>query len=239
MATRVTEPPIRVLGFDPGSTTFGTAVMEISRKTKQSKVLHTETITATKLFKPSQNKQYIICRGVRDLRISLIRQELKRIITKWNPDVIIAEAPFLNRRNVTAFEALVEVRCMIRDIVWEIKPEIRVIFVDPIRVKNYIGVSHIGTDKSHMHDAVHAFYDSRQRNKALEGADEHSIDAVAVCHVYYRRDVLGEIIECTKKKKKRGKKNVSKRSAEGDGGKQPPRRSGRKRSSGNGRSAPR
>lgn len=238
MATRVSEPPIRVLGFDPGSTTFGTAVMEISRRTKQPKILHTETITATKLFKPSQHKQYIICRGVRDLRISLIRSELKRIITKWNPDVIIAEAPFLKRRNVSAFEALVEVRCMIRDIVWEIRPEIRVIFVDPIRVKNYIGVSHIGTDKSHMYTAVHAFYDSRQKNNSLESADEHSIDAVAVCNVYYRRDVLGEVIESTKKKRKRGKKNVSKRSAEGDGGKQPPRRSGRKRSSGNGGDTP-
>lgn len=154
---------IRVLGFDPGSTTFGTAVMDITTKRKSPMVIATETVDATKLFKRSAYKAFIGTRGERDLRILLIRKELLRIIDRWKPDVLIAEAPFMKRRSVTAFEALVEVRCMIRDVVWEIRPDLKVLFIDPIRVKNYIGVSHIKTDKSDMNKAVHAFYGSKQK----------------------------------------------------------------------------
>lgn len=194
---------VRVLGLDPGSTTFGTAVMDITLSSKRPVVVATETIDATKLFKRSQHKAYITARGERDLRIHLIRQELIRIYDHYKPDIVIAEAPFLKRRSVTAFEALVEVRCMIRDVMWSLDNTKTVLFVDPIRVKNYIGVSHIGTDKSDMYKAVHAYYDNKQRRKALATADEHSIDAVAVCHVYYRREVLGDVVESTKKKRGR------------------------------------
>lgn len=212
---------IRILGFDPGSCTFGTSVVDVSIKRKTPVCIATETIDASKLFKRSEHKAFIAVRGERDLRIMLIRRELKRIIEKWKPDVIISEAPFLGRKTVTTFEALTEVRVMVRELVWELYPTMRVLFVDPIRVKNYIGVSHIKTDKSDMHKAVHAFYDDRQKNNALSDADEHSIDATAVCHVYYRRDILGEVIEPSKKKK-RGK----------NAGKRTPSRAPRPKSSG-------
>ncbi|MGL5648893.1 MAG: hypothetical protein ACRDDY_13680 [Clostridium sp.] len=182
--------------------------MDIDRNKKLSTVIHTHTVNAKKLFKPSQNKRYIVVRGERDLRIELIRAEVLRLMLKWKPEVIVAEAPFLNRRQVTAFEALVEVRTMIRSVVWDYDPNIKVVFVDPIRVKNYIGVSHVNTTKDDMHDAVHAFYDGKQKNEALAEADEHSIDATAVCHFYFRSAILGDVIESTKKK--RGK-NASKR----------------------------
>lgn len=227
---------IRVLGFDPGSTTFGTAVMDITTKRKSPMVIATETVDATKLFKRSAYKAFIGTRGERDLRILLIRKELLRIIDRWKPDVLIAEAPFMKRRSVTAFEALVEVRCMIRDVVWEIRPDLKVLFIDPIRVKNYIGVSHIKTDKSDMNKAVHAFYGSKQKNNALKDADEHSIDAVAVCNVYYRRDVLGEVVESSRKK--RGK-NAGKRTSSGKSGQESCGSSGRQSGDRNGRNPPR
>ena len=189
--------------------------MDITVKRKSPMVIATETVDATKLFKRSAYKAFIGTRGERDLRIMLIRKELVRIIERWKPDVLIAEAPFLKRGSVTAFEALVEVRCMIRDVAWELRPDLKVLFIDPIRVKNYIGVSHIKTDKTHMHKAVHAFYGNKQKNSALKDADEHSIDAVAVCNVYYRRDVLGEVVESSRKK--RGK-NAGKRTSSGKSG---------------------
>lgn len=227
---------VRVLGLDPGSTTFGTAIMDIQLSRKKPTVIATETIDATKLFKPSENKAFIGARGVRDLRIFLIRRELKRIFLTHKPDVVIAEAPFLKRRNVSAFEALVEVRCMIRDLMWELDNTKTVIFVDPIRVKNYIGVSHIGTDKSDMYKAVHAYYDNKQKRKALVTADEHSIDAVAVCHVYYRREVLGDVVESTKKKRGR---HAGKRAPKRTPRPKSDRRSGGLRSDRNGGSTPR
>lgn len=216
------------MGFDPGSTTFGISVMEIDRNKNTSKVIHTQTIDATKLFKRSENKRYIIVRGERDLRIELIREEIRKALLKWKPEVVAAEAPFLNRRQVTAFEALVEVRTMIRSVVWEYEQNIKIVFVDPIRVKNYIGVSHIKTTKEDMYTAVHAYYDSRQKNNVLADADEHAIDATAVCHFYYRSVILGDCIESTKKKKKRGK-NAGDRSAKGVTG-QVSRRSSRRSS---------
>lgn len=212
---------VRILGFDPGSSTFGTSVVDVNLKRKTPVCVATETIDATKLFKRSENKAFIAIRGERDLRILLIRRELKRIIEKWKPDVIISEAPFLGRKAVTTFEALTEVRVMIRDLVWEIYPHMRVLFVDPIRVKNYIGVSHIKTDKTDMQKAIHAFYGGRQKNNALRDADEHSIDATAVCHVYYRRDILGEVIDPSKKKKRgnhAGKRTPSGKSRRKSGG---------------------
>lgn len=228
---------IRILGFDPGSSTFGTSVVDVSIKRKTPVCIATETIDATKLFKRSEHKAFIAVRGERDLRVMLIRRELRRIIEKWKPDVIISEAPFLGRKTVTTFEALTEVRVMVRELVWELYPHMRVLFVDPIRVKNYIGVSHIKTDKSDMHKAVHAFYDGRQKNNALADADEHSIDATAVCHVYYRRDILGEVIEPSKKKK-RGK-NAGKRTPSGKSGQESSGSSGRQRSDRNGGSTSR
>lgn len=204
---------IRILGIDPGTDTLGIAVVDVDLDTKEYKLMYGHTFHAAKYI--GLYPEMVQARGSRDVRLMVLRQKLIEAFVLAEPELIAAESPFLQRGKVSAFEALVECYAMMRDAVWAYSSQITLQRIDPVTVKNYVGVSHKGTDKSDVHRAVNAIYKDRcSEHVDLSSFDEHANDAVAVCHVVVRNRIFGEVVESTRKKKaKRRSKNERRRGA--------------------------
>lgn len=204
---------IRIMGIDPGTDTLGIAIVDVDIDTKEIKLMYGHTFHASKYV--NLYPEMVQARGSRDVRLMVLRQKLIEAFVLAEPELIAAESPFLQRGKVSAFEALVECYAMMRDAVWAYSSQITLQRIDPVTVKNYVGVSHKGTDKSDVHRAVNAIYKDRcSEHVDLSSFDEHANDAVAVCHVVVRNRIFGEVVESTRKKKaKRRSKNERRRGA--------------------------
>lgn len=201
------------MGIDPGTDTLGIAIVDFDLDTKKAKLMYGHTFHASKYV--NYYPEMTAVRGSRDVRLMVLRKKLIESFMMAEPDLIAAESPFLQRGKVSAFEALVECYAMMRDAVWAYSSQITLQRVDPVTVKNYVGVSHKGTDKSDVHRAVNSIYREHcDECVDLSTFDEHANDAVAVCHVIVRNRLLGEVVESTRKKKaKRRSKNERRRGA--------------------------
>lgn len=202
---------IRVVGIDPGTDTLGVAVVDVNIETKEYKLMYGHTFHASKYV--NYYPEMVQARGSRDVRLMVLRRKLVEFFMLAEPELIAAESPFLQRGKVSAFEALVECYAMMREAVWGYSSLITLQRIDPVTVKNYVGVSHKGTDKTDVHRAVNAIYKDRcSEHVDLSTFDEHANDAVAVCHVVVRNRIFGEVVETTRKKKaKRRSKNERRR----------------------------
>lgn len=194
---------IRLIGLDPGTDTLGAAVMDVDMDTFEPIIVFGETNQASKAAKDYTWKQEI--RGGRDVRLEMHRQYLSELFTYTGPVAVAAESPFLKFGRVTSFEALVECYAVLRDTLWDYSPSMYLRRIDPITAKNYVGVSHIGTDKDDVRKAVIAIYkDKCATGIVIEDFDEHTIDAIAVAHCLLQKFLLNVDVSSSKKKKKRG-----------------------------------
>lgn len=205
---------IRLIGLDPGTDTLGAAVMDVNMDTYEPTIVFGETHHASKAAKDITWKQEI--RGGRDVRLEMHRRYLSELFDYTAPVAVAAESPFLKFGRVTSFEALVECYAVLRDTLWDYSPSMYLRRIDPITAKNYVGVSHIGTDKDDVRKAVIALY----KDKCAEGVDimsfdEHTIDAIAVTHCLLQKFLLNVEIASSKKKKKRGGRRRRKKGKKG------------------------
>jgi len=197
---------IRLIGIDPGTATLGTAILDVNMDTFEATVVYGHTNDASKVSVLKAWDKDI--RGGRDSRIEDHAEYLYELFTYANPTSIAAESPFLRIGRVTSFEALVECYRMMRKVVWQYSPSLCLRRIDPISAKNYVGVSHIGTDKEDVRAGVVKHYgDKCAEGVYLDDFDEHTIDALAVAHCLLQKYIHGiELISTKKKKKPRGKK---------------------------------
>lgn len=206
-----TDDVIRILGIDPGTDTLGVAIIDVNIDTYEPTVIYGHTFHASKEIDRFSGLAFM--RGGRDARLLAHSSNLLEFFQAVVPTVIGAESPFLNRKTVSAFEALVECYAMLRDTVWRYSPSLLLRRIDPVTVKNFVGVDHRGTDKTDVQRAVVARYvEHCAPGVNIHGFDEHTIDAIAVCNVLYRNLLLGEEVVRTKKAKgKKGKVRRRKR----------------------------
>lgn len=210
---RIPGPPadniIRILAFDPGTDTFGCGIIDVDVDTYEPKIVYGGTITATKEVK--RYADMAAMRYPRDARLEIIREHIAELLREVVPTLVATESPFLQRGKVSAFESLVECQKMLREVLWAYSPSMHLRRIDPVSVKNYVGVSHKGTDKDDVKRAVHAAYRERLGPEVvLRDFDEHTNDAIAVANVIYRHFLLGEMVESTRKKKVRRSKKAKK-----------------------------
>lgn len=195
---------IRLLGLDPGTDTLGSAIIDVDLETYEPTIVFGETHHASKAAKHNTWKAEI--RSGRDARLDCHSRYLYDLYSCTDPVLVAAESPFLNRKMVTSFEALVECYAMLRETLWHYSPSMYLRRIDPITAKNYVGVSHIKTDKTDMRRAVIALYkDKCAPGVDIESFDEHTIDAVAVTHCLLQKYLMNVEIASTKKKKNRRK----------------------------------
>jgi len=204
------EDIIRILGIDPGTDTLGVAILDVSMVTYEAIVVYAETFKASKEIKNLSWMETM--RGGRDARLKRHSETLYALLNNTTPTLVAAESPFLQRMRVNAFEALVECYAMLRNTIWMYSPGLYLRRIDPISAKNYCGVSHIKTDKTHMYAAITSIYKGKHLPSVdLLSLDEHSIDAIAICHCLLRKYILGDVLVSTKAKKKSSPRGTKKR----------------------------
>ena len=208
---RIPGPPadnmIRILAFDPGTDTFGCAIIDVDVDTYEPLVVYGGTIVANKEVK--RYSAMVAMRYARDARLEIIREHIAELLRECEPTLVATESPFLRRGKVSAFESLVECQKMLREVLWGYTTTMQLRRIDPVSVKNYVGVSHKGTDKDDVKRAVHAIYRTKcSPDVDLSTFDEHTNDALAVANVIYRNFLLGEVVETTRKKRPRRSKKT-------------------------------
>ena len=188
--------------------------MDVDMNTYEPTIVFGETNHASKAAKDLTWKQEI--RGGRDVRLDMHRRYLTELFDYTTPTAVAAESPFLKFGRVTSFEALVECYAVLRDTLWNYSPSMYLRRIDPISAKNYVGVSHIGTDKNDVRKAVIAIYkDKCAEGVNIEEFDEHTIDGIAVAHCLLQKYLLNVDVSSSKKKKKRGGRRRRKKKVKG------------------------
>lgn len=209
-------PPdhFRIMGIDPGTDTLGIAFIDVHIETLIPRLVYAETNTASKAAKHKVFK--IDMRGGRDVRLEYHYDFLYDIMCRAEPLFIAGESPFYQPGRGEAFAALVETYAMLRRVTWDYSPTCSIRRIDPVTAKNYVGVSHSGTDKDDVAKAVYELYkDSCPDGLSIEELDEHSTDAIAVAHTFLRKYVKGDVVVSSKAKKKKGGKRRRKRKKKG------------------------
>lgn len=177
---------LRILAIDPGSSTLGVAIMDWRYGTELARVRWAGTIT---IKNTAEVDTYEQMRGKRDKRIDLLKDEVATVLDVAFPNFVITETSFSQRSKANAYESGLEVNCMLRQVLWDFSPAFKLHGINPRSVKNYVGVSHVKTDKEDMKRAVISLY-SENTDVCLEQLDEHSIDAIAVGNFFVRFHLL-------------------------------------------------
>lgn len=189
-----------VVGIDPGSSKLGFSVVSVDLSTGVRTLIYSGTIDATKAI--TRDSVYALVRGKRDARLSYIGREIFRLLDEYSPELVAVESAFAQRYRISAYEALIETMAVIRATVWQYSHVIQLYKVDPVTVKNHVGVSHIKTDKLDVEKAVKALY-TESRVCDIDGLDEHAYDAIAIAHTAIDKLVDGKEVVSTRKKSKK------------------------------------
>lgn len=182
------DDKIRILACDPGTTTLGLSVIEvdIDNPTQIPHVVWSDTI---EVKNPRVEDSLFQIDGGRGWRMEEIEKQMVSVIEFAQPNFFITETPFMSRGKISAYESGIQLQTMILSAVRSLSLTMNVYGINPITVKHYVGVDHIGTDKEDIKKAVIGlFKDSTDID--LSTLDEHSIDSIAVGHYFWRYELL-------------------------------------------------
>ncbi len=198
--------PLLVVGIDPGSTLLGFSVISVDLETGKRTLIFSKTLDASKVIKTDST--FAIIRNKRDARLTFLAQEISTLLDLYCPHIVAAESAFARRFRISAFEALIETMAVIRATVWQHSHVIKIYKIDPVTIKNHVGVSHIKTDKVDVENAVMKLYKSTAKcNTENLGPDAY--DSIAVAHAAIDKLVDNIEIVSTRKKSRRKPKGSS------------------------------
>ncbi len=197
---------IRIVGIDPGTDTLGIGIVDVHCDTLEPRLVYGRTFTGHHGAARFEHQYPNLPR--RDTRVGILLREVERVFIDACPNVIAAESPFMRKFQLSAYESLTEFHKSLRGVVWRYSPVLRLHRFDPVSVKNNVGVSHVKTTKDDVARAVIGLYKDRcAPSVEIRSFDEHTYDAIAVCHAALRTLILKDPVESTRKRKgKRGKK---------------------------------
>lgn len=191
------DDPLVVVGIDPGSTKLGLSVIELDLATGIRTLLFSTTIDAGKAI--SRDSGFAETCGKRDARLTYLAREIGILLEEYCPHIVAAESAFAQRYRISAYEALIETMAVIRATVWRYSHVIKLYKVDPVTVKNHVGVSHIKTDKLDVENAVKKLY-AKTAKCDIHNLDEHAYDAIAIAHAAIDKLVDNKDLVSTRKK---------------------------------------
>ena len=198
----------RILAIDPGTTTFGVAVLDWQHGTELARVRWAFTLKETN---SAQTDSFEEMCGKRDVRIEGLSKDLATILDHSWPNFVITETSFSQRGKANAYESGIEVNSMMRKTLWNFSPAMPLHGINPRSVKNYVGVSHVKTDKDDVKKAVIGLY-KNNTDVDLESLDEHAIDAIAVGNFFVRFHLLSlNSLYTTPEKKKKAPRRRARR----------------------------
>lgn len=182
------DDKIRIMACDPGTTTLGLSLIEVDIDNFEElpRVVWSDTISVKN---PRVEDDLFLIDGGRKWRVEEIQKQMIEVIEFAQPSFFITETPFFRRGKMSAYESGVELQTMIHEAVRSLSLTTKVYGINPISVKHYIGVDHIGTGKEEVRQAVlEVFKDHTDID--LSVLDEHSIDSIAVGHYFWRFEIL-------------------------------------------------
>jgi len=180
------ESVATIIGIDPGSDTLGVGVIHFDVATLDIVSSEAFTLNGTRNGRGTFATEI---HGDRLGRIESHRARLLGVFQEYQPLEIASESPFISRRMPSAFGALTETVCAVRQAMMQYDAWKLLHMYDPPTVKTQVGVAgNTGgpEGKKLMLQALVRIqevlaYDGRV---PMELLDEHSVDglAVAFCH---------------------------------------------------------
>lgn len=170
--------PLRICSIDPGSDTMGISFLDVDIWSNRIIVVSSVTIKASR--QPGLYEHLADVRGTRRVRIDRLGETFFRLLCAYRPDLVVAESPYMGRF-VTAFEALVECRLMIREVLWSYDRSMTLQLVEPTVAKQAVGAIVKKGSKENVRDSVLILEDLEWApDVPAFSLDEHSIDSIAV-----------------------------------------------------------
>ena len=154
---------MKIISIDPGYERLGLAILEKTPASRQEKILYSDCFQTSAQF-PFEG------------RLKLIGQEIKKIIKKYRPAVLVMETVFFNTNQKTAF-LVAEVKGLLKYIALENKLEI--FEYTPLQIK----IAITGYGRSSKQQMLAMLTKLIQIEKKIKYDDEY--DALAVGLTYF------------------------------------------------------
>jgi Holliday junction resolvasome RuvABC endonuclease subunit len=180
-----------VVGLDPGSTNLGVCVLYFDPDTYVPSRIISRTYRGDKL---GMLEWESLVHGERYARINALKRAVVAVLREHNPVFVGSESSFYTQKRPSAFKALIEVICAMRDACEQYSPYVPLHPIEPSLVKNALGAKG-GVNKDSVKAAILKNEEIVSAMEiAIEGLDEHSIDATGVAYAMLSRIKLGEPI---------------------------------------------
>lgn len=179
MFESIRSEPIRVMGVDPGTDTYGFAFGYIDED-KMINITEAYTVHASKALRlNSLLNNNLEDHSSRMLRINWLANRTLTDCEDYWPHRIYYESPFFSRKFMGSGEALTEVKSGVLQKMYEHYPNLPVEMISPQEGKAVVGVTGKGSQKEVVaerilnHERIIYHIDTSE-------LDEHSTDAIVI-----------------------------------------------------------
>lgn len=176
----------RSLGIDPGSRNLGYGVLDIIRNkalkgTFQTEVQHADSVLVDQIVRQYDDRWF--GRTDRQRRLKSCGLFAQGLVENFDPDCVVIEDAYLNRRQPTSYRSLSEGIIYLVEAVRDIDETIPIYIIEAMRAKKSVGAKpKRGDDQKAIVKA--AILNNKEiiipRDFILKS--EHSIDAIALAH---------------------------------------------------------
>lgn len=165
----------RILGIDPGFERLGIAILEKTSATaKGYGVTRKEKVIHSECFKTSSKLDF-------SERLLLIGAEVRKIITKYKPEILAIETLFLNTNQKTVMR-VAEARGVV--IYESVQAGLRVFEASPPQIKMAI-TGYGRSDKTQINKMVKILVDLDKNKKSDDELDAIAIALTAFAHMRF------------------------------------------------------
>lgn len=174
-----------LIGLDPGSNTFGIALLNVDIASLRIVSSAAWTIVGERLVGKDSWAEEL--HGARFSRLKAIEENLLNLFNHYQPLIVVSESPFINNRFPQAGIALTEVICSVRRAVTLYDMWKELYMIPPSSVKNAIGASGNGNKDIVKESIIKVQELVGVCEMSVSELDEHSVDALAVAYALLQK----------------------------------------------------
>lgn len=172
-----------IVGIDPGISHMGLSAMSVTPDLSKVTSIYAKTIHGDDADLDIPSSSFIDDRFCKILHHD---RSLTRWIKMYKPSYVIYERPFIHGSRPTAYGALVESICCIKNAVYKCSPFIDIHEYTPLTIKKSVS-AHNFKGKEFMTEALVNIPEIYNliRNQ-MSNLDEHSIDSIAIAYTHLK-----------------------------------------------------
>lgn len=169
---------LRIMGIDPGTNCLGVSLGICDFATPSYTIVAADTVNVNRLI--HKTNSFITEYHSRNIAMyQSVYQNIYQQVLDLQPDLIICEVPYLDRRFPLAYMLLSVCVQAIQQAVRDYSIFIPFEGIDPATAKNGVGVKGNSNDKNLMREAI--LSNSHIRSTLdLQHMDEHTMDSIAI-----------------------------------------------------------